>query len=224
MNGDRLTRYTAVTAVLAVSAVAAWISYRHAVQVVTAHGETGSVGRAYPVVVDGLIIAASMVLLDAARHREDAPRLAWWMLAAGIVATLAVNVLAGTASGWLGAVIAAWPAGAFVGAYETLMMLVRAAARRTPVLSPDPSAPPLAPEPLTVTEPVMGDGTPVTAPAPVTVRSQLNGHAAEAERLFADDITAGRVPGRRRVMATMHVGDDKARLVQQHLRNITKAP
>ena len=132
MNGDKLTRWTAVAAVLAVAAVAAWISYRHAVEVVSAHGEPGTVGHWYPVVIDGLIIAASMVLLDAARHREDAPRLAWWLLAAGIGATLAVNVLAGTASGWLGAVIASWPALAFVGCYELLMMLVRAAARRAP--------------------------------------------------------------------------------------------
>jgi hypothetical protein len=135
MTADRLIRWTAVAAVLAVAAVAAWISYRHAVDVVTVHGEPGAVGRAYPVVVDGLIVAASMVLLDAARHREDPPRLAWWMLAAGIGATLAVNVLAGVPSGWLGAIIAAWPAAAFVGCYELLMLLVRASARRAGALS-----------------------------------------------------------------------------------------
>ena len=108
MNGDRLIRYTAVAAVLAVAGVAAWVSYWHAVDVVSAHGESGATARLYPIVIDGLIVAASMVLLDAARHREDAPRLAWFMLAAGIGATLAANVLAGTASGPLGAVIAAW--------------------------------------------------------------------------------------------------------------------
>jgi hypothetical protein len=138
---DRLTRWTAVTAVLAVAAVAAWISYRHAVAVVTAHGEAGAVGRWYPVVIDGLIVAASMVLLDAARHREPPPVLAWWLLAAGIGATLAVNVLAGTASGPLGAVIASWPALAFVGCYELLMMLVRAAARRAPAEAAEQAEP-----------------------------------------------------------------------------------
>lgn len=131
MNADKLVHWTAVLAVLAVAAVAALISYKHAVLVVTSHGETGTVGRLYPVVIDGLIVAASMVLLDAARHREPAPGLAWWMLAAGIGATLATNVLAGTASGPLGAVIAAWPALAFVGCYELVMMLVRTAARRS---------------------------------------------------------------------------------------------
>jgi Protein of unknown function (DUF2637) len=138
VNADRLTRWTAFAAVLAVAAVAAWISYRHAVEIVTAHGEPGAVGRMYPVVIDGLIVAASMVLLDAARHREDAPRLAWWLLGAGIGATLAANVLAGVPSGWLGAIVAAWPAAAFVGCYELLMMLVRAAARRAVPDVPDP--------------------------------------------------------------------------------------
>ena len=52
------------------------------------------------------------------------------MLAAGVMATLGVNVLAGVPSGLLGAVVAAWPALAFVGCYELVMMLVRAAARR----------------------------------------------------------------------------------------------
>lgn len=130
MNVDKLTRWTAVAAVLAVAAVAALISYRHTVEVVTAHGEPGLVGHLYPVVIDGLIIAASMVLLDSARHPGDTPRLAWWMLAAGIVATLAVNVLAGITSGVLGAIVAAWPAAAFVGCYELVMVLVRASAAR----------------------------------------------------------------------------------------------
>ena len=194
-RGDRLIRWAAVAAVLAVAAVAGWISYRHAVEVVTVHGEPGSVGRWYPVVIDGLIVAASMVLLDAARHREQAPSLARWLLAAGIGATLAANVLAGVPSGWLGAVIASWPALAFVGCYELLMMLVRASARR---------ASPGAPEPPS---------------DPSLIRAALNGHAARAERMFRDDIGAGRVPGIRRIMTVMHVGDEKARLIQQHLRN-----
>jgi hypothetical protein len=73
------------------------------------------VGHLYPVVIDGPIVVASMVLLDSARHREPAPPLAWWMLGAGIAATLGVNLVAGIASGLLGSTIAAWPAVTFVG-------------------------------------------------------------------------------------------------------------
>ena len=130
MTGDRAVRWTAVLAVLAVAAVAAYVSYWHAVEVVTGHGEPGMVGHLYPVVIDGIIVAASMVLLDAARHREDAPPLAWWLLGAGIAVTLAANVAYGARFGVPGALWAAWPAAAFVGCYELLMLLVRASARR----------------------------------------------------------------------------------------------
>jgi hypothetical protein len=51
------------------------------------------------------------------------------------------------------------------------------------------------------------------------IRAALNGHAARAERVFGDDIRAGRVPGIRRIMTGMKVGDKKAQLIQQHLRN-----
>ena len=117
-------------AVVAVAGVAGYISYWHAVEVVTRHGETAVRGHLYPVVIDGIIVAASMVVLDAARHREARPLLAWWLLGAGIGVTLAANVTYGVTFGLAGALWAAWPALAFVGCYELLMMLVRASARR----------------------------------------------------------------------------------------------
>ncbi len=118
-------------AVVAVAGVAAYISYWHAVEVVTRHGEQAVRGHLYPVVIDGIIVAASMVVLDAARHREGAPKLAWSLLLSGIGVTLAANVAFGVTYGLAGALWAAWPALAFVGCYELLMMLVRAAARRS---------------------------------------------------------------------------------------------
>ncbi|HEX7165073.1 MAG TPA: DUF2637 domain-containing protein [Trebonia sp.] len=57
-------------------------------------------------------------------------------------------------------------------------------------------------------------------PDPVTVRAQLNGHAAKSEKAFAADLEAGRIPGLRRIQAQLHVGQPKARLVQEHLRNV----
>jgi hypothetical protein len=138
-RGDTAVRWTAVAAVVAVAGVAAYVSYWHCVEVVTHRGEPGMVGHLYPVVIDGIIVAASMVLLDAARHTEAAPKLAWWLLGAGIAVTLAANVTYGAQSGVSGALWAAWPAAAFVGCYELLMLLVRAAARRAPAL-PEPAS------------------------------------------------------------------------------------
>ena len=65
--------------------------------------------------------------------------LAWWMLSAGIAATLAANMLAGITAGPLGAIVATWPALAFAGCYELMMVLVRAAAARTPAQQPAPT-------------------------------------------------------------------------------------
>ena len=130
MNPDKLTRRTGYVSVFAVSAVAALLSYWHAVKVVGQHGEPGVYGHLYPATIDGLIVAASMVLLDAARHHVKAPVLAWILLWAGIAATLTANVLDGVSGGFWGSIIAAWPALAFIGAYEMIMVLVRAAASR----------------------------------------------------------------------------------------------
>ena len=140
MTGDRWIRWTAVLAVVAVAGVAAYVSYWHTVDVVTGRGEPGMIGHLYPVVIDGIIVAASMVLLDAARHAERAPRLAWWLLGSGVAVTLAANVTYGAQTGLSSALWAAWPAFAFVGCYELLMLLVRASARRSGV-TPDGTVP-----------------------------------------------------------------------------------
>ena len=135
MTGDRAIRLTAVLAVVAVAAVAGYVSYFHAVDVVASNGEPGIIAKLYPAAIDGLIIAASMVLLDAARHGEDAPPLAWWLLGSGIAVTLAANVTYGAHASVAGALWSAWPALAFVGCYELLLLLARASARRSGELS-----------------------------------------------------------------------------------------
>lgn len=125
MNGDKWTRGVGYLAVFAVSTVAALLSYWHAVTVVGHHGEPGVYGHLYPATIDGLIIAASMVLLDSARRHVKAPKLAWVLIGLGIAATLGANILDGITGGMLGSIIAAWPALAFIGAYEMIMVLIR---------------------------------------------------------------------------------------------------
>jgi hypothetical protein len=134
--GSRAIRWSTVAAVTGVALVAAIVSYRHAYAVVSSHGETGMVARLYPLTIDGLIYAASMALLDAARRSAPAPALARWLLAAGITATLAVNVAAGSAFGPLGAIVAAWPALALVGSYELLMVIIRGTGRQASLAAP----------------------------------------------------------------------------------------
>ena len=67
---DRLIRITTALAVVAVAVVAAIISYQLAFELVRSHGESGMTARLLPFTVDGLIWAASMVVLDASRRNQ----------------------------------------------------------------------------------------------------------------------------------------------------------
>jgi hypothetical protein len=122
--GAGLRRVTAAVVVL-VAGIAAVVSYRHGLEVVQAAGETGRVAYLVPASADGVIFAASMVILSAAKNRTRVPPLAIAGLAFGIGATLAMNVAAGARHGLAGALVSAMPAVALVLAYELLMILVR---------------------------------------------------------------------------------------------------
>jgi hypothetical protein len=122
---DRLIRITTALAVATVAAVAAVISYRHAYELVSTHGETGVTARLLPFTVDGLILAASMLILDANRRRQPVPPLARWCLGAGILATIGANLAHGLGHGPIGALVSAWPALALAGSFELLMTLIR---------------------------------------------------------------------------------------------------
>lgn len=138
---DRLTRITTALAVIAVASVAAIISYQHAYELVRTHGESGLTARLIPFTVDGLIWAASMVVLDASRRNQRVPRLALWSLGGGIVATVGANLAHGLGHGPIGALVSAWPALALVGSFELLMLLVRSASRTESATTEDGQAP-----------------------------------------------------------------------------------
>jgi multisubunit Na+/H+ antiporter MnhB subunit len=107
---DRLIRITTALAVVAVAVVAAIISYQHAYELVRSHGEPGATARLLRFTVDGLIWAASMVVLDASRRNRPVPWLAAWSLGTGIVATVGANLAHGVGHGPVGALVSAWPA------------------------------------------------------------------------------------------------------------------
>ena len=120
-----MIRFGTAAVVCAVAAFAAVVSYSHIYGLGRAHGQDGTAVRLLPLSVDGLILAASLVLLHEARNGRDAPGLARLMLWLGIGATIGANIAFGAGYGLLGALISAWPAVAFTGAVEIAMQQVR---------------------------------------------------------------------------------------------------
>jgi hypothetical protein len=127
VSGDRVIRFAPAAVVCAVAAVAAVVSYSHIYGLGRAYGQDGTAARLLPLSVDGLILAASLVLLHEARNGRDAPRLARLMLWLGIAATIGANIAYGAGYGLVGALISAWPAVAFIGSVEIAMQQVRRA-------------------------------------------------------------------------------------------------
>ena len=197
MTGDRAIRAASAGVVTAVAAFAAVVSYSHVYDLGRLHGQSGTAARLLPLSVDGLIVAASLVLVHEARNGRPAPALARWMLALGVGATIAGNVLYGVSFGPLGAIVSAWPAVAFIGAAEMALGLVRAARR---------------------TSRVYGS----TSVHEAHLAASGNAHAApeggaEAARLYAVELTDGEVPSVRRIRREMHVGQPRAQEVRAYL-------
>lgn len=138
-RADRLIRGSSLLVVILVAAGAAIVSYRHAYELVHGHGESGVAAVIGPATVDGMIYASGMVLLQAARYKIAAPRLAYVGLWLGILATVGANVAHGIGHGVIGALVSAWPAVALVTSYEILMKVIRVG-RGAPVQDrPEPS-------------------------------------------------------------------------------------
>jgi Protein of unknown function (DUF2637) len=183
---DRLIRLTTALAVLLVAGVAAVISYQHAYELVTSHGETGFTAHLLPFTVDGLIWAASMVVLDASRRNQPVPRLALWSLGAGIVATVGANLAHGLGHGPVGALVSAWPALALVGSFELLMLLIRKHRQADNESAADDEPSDITPA-LAQPEPPMAQSAPVLE---ATVRDLHT--AGHSQRSIARDLNIDR--------------------------------
>lgn len=136
--------------------------------------------------MDGLIWAASMVVLDASRRNERVPPLAAWSLGVGIVATVGANLAHGLGHGPIGALVSAWPALALVASFELLMMLIRSTSRAS-----------MEPLPRTVeyeVSPQAGHDAPPVAPdAPTLEHAVRERHeAGHSQRAIARDLKIDR--------------------------------
>jgi hypothetical protein len=199
LRGPRLAALLAIAALVATASGAAFAeSYRGLYEWAGHHGLGGFWEAAFPLQVDVFIavgeLALFVALIDGWRARDRAG--AWLVTIAGLTVSVAGNVGHVASHRFTDRGTAAIPplAAAFALAVG-LGVLKRVVQKRA------------------------FPGAPEVPPDPAAVRVMLNGQAGRAERMFRDDIAAGRVPGIRRIMTGLKVGDEKARLIQQHLRN-----
>lgn len=132
-------RHSTTVAVVAVAGIAAAVSYSHMQQLADHAGE-GWRSWLIPISIDGLVVAASMVLLTRRRAGLPGGWLAWGALSAGVLASLAANIADAKPELWA-QLIAGWPAAAFAVAFELLLQQRRAESAAPSISDPGPSEP-----------------------------------------------------------------------------------
>jgi hypothetical protein len=103
----------------AVAGIAAWSSYLHMVHVALSFGERPEIAYAVPFSVDGMLVVASMAMVDDKASGRKVRRSARLAFVVGVAASVAANVAA--AAPTAGArIVAGWPALALLLVVEIL--------------------------------------------------------------------------------------------------------
>jgi hypothetical protein len=217
-----LVRVTTVGAVVVVAVIAAVVSYSHMQQLAASAGEDWR-SWLIPLSIDGLVVAASMVLLTRRRSGLPGGPLAWGALGAGVGASLAAN-MADARPEVTAVLIAGWPAVAFAVAFELLCQQRRAEQHDTepeaatePLRVPTPEALPALHRPL-VTPPARAtpaDPVPQVVPVPPAAHSLVGAATAGTDPMAARVRElierTGRIPGRRVVARELGITEHQAR-------------
>lgn len=114
-----LTTFTSRAAAALVAAVAGFASYRHIYDVATDAGEHQGVAAVLPLAIDGLILVATLAMLDDKRQQRRPRTSARVALVFGILATLAANIASANPT-VTARLVAAVPAVSFLLAVEVL--------------------------------------------------------------------------------------------------------
>jgi hypothetical protein len=192
MSKDRMIMFATAGTVTAVASFAAIISYSHIYDLGIQHGQNGTAGRLLPLSVDGLILAASLVMLYVARAKLSTPSLARLMLWLGVAATVAANIGYGLAYGAMGAIVSAWPALAFVGAVEMVMQLAKINGKHS------------------------GTEKPVKAKEVPPLTVSATAHERTVRKLKSHTQNVG-IPSVRAIMRDQHVGQIRAQQIRKDM-------
>jgi hypothetical protein len=226
-----VVRGVTVVAVVTVAVIAAVVSYSHMQQLAASAGEAWR-SWLIPLSIDGLVVAASMVLVTRRHHGVGGGHLAWGALGVGVAASLAAN-MADARPEITAVLVAGWPAVAFAVALELLLQQRRADQHTTTtdtdvstqlpaVVAPDPPPHRLPPVPLSAPPPadpasavdlpsVVGVAAPAVDPVEARVRELMG--------------RRGRVPGRRVVARELGISEYQARTVLERITapSVTRA-
>jgi hypothetical protein len=208
---DTATRRVTTGIVLAVGLFAGGDSYAHIYALARGHGQGIVSAALLPLAGDGVIAAASAVMLVASRQGRDIPLGARVLLLAGIAATAAANVAYGLPAGLTGALLSIWPVVAYVGCME-LLAWMRANTQPKPTRAASVSTP--------------ADAS-VSADAPddeLKDRRQRKSRQPVAELLRAagqafPEAKAGNIPTLRTIQRQMGIGQAKAQQVQHAIKS-----
>ena len=237
-----MIRVATTLVVVMLAAVAAVVSYKHILEVVTEHGESGWVAYLVPLCIDGLLVAASLVLLDSARRGLARHWLSWVALAVGIALTLGANVLHGLKFGPIGAITSGLPAVTLTIAFELLMGLIRRGAvpakthedlmgeteTVTAVTIESPTGEPADPGTPTdanaSVEPPAVPAVPVPSPAPTPVLTPApDALFPLAAARYADALAEGQVPALTRIKRELKVGQPRAVRIRTYLGQLAES-
>lgn len=218
---DTETRQT-TGIVLAVGLFAAGDSYSHIFSLARAHHQDVISAALLPLAGDGLVIAASRVMLIAASRGLDVPfraRLTFW---AGVAATIAANWAYGYQHGHSSALLSVWATACYLGATEMLTWMhahlrphpKKVNAFRRASSDPVPDAP-NDPDPDASEDELADESPRQRAP-----RRPLEELLALAEAKFAGVRTGAEIPVLRTIQAELGIGQANAQTVQAHLKAI----
>jgi Protein of unknown function (DUF2637) len=169
MNVTRTARNTSAAVV---AGIAGYASYWHQVAVATSAGERAEIAHVIPLSVDGMLVVASIVMVD---DRQQGRKPRWSARIAfliGTLATIGANV-AGAHPTPLGRTVAAWPALALLLVVEMLSRKGKQIPGEIPTAAPTPQSSPVTPSAVvTAAEAFTATALPApVSPAPAGPRS-----------------------------------------------------
>lgn len=108
-------KFVSIVGTAAVAGIAAYASYEHMVSLALAAGQSPSISKMLPFSVDGLVVVASVALVDGRTRKASA----WFAFVLGVAVSIIANVLAAGPT-VIDRCVSAWPSVALLVTIEVI--------------------------------------------------------------------------------------------------------